>query len=38
MIKALALWALRVLRRRVRLSGAESALWDEFILLLERLL
>lgn len=35
MYKALALFALRALRTRLRLSAKDSVLWDEFVALLK---
>lgn len=31
MIKTLALWALAVLRKRIRMSGEQSLMWDKFV-------
>lgn len=36
MIKYLALWALKELRKRVKLNGEDSVRWTEFILFLDR--
>lgn len=37
MIKILALWALRALRKKVKLSGVDSERWEEFMLFVDRI-